>query len=116
MQLIEKEGVRLFRVPVSGGATQPIPIYSPLPLGDTLLSPNAVGRDGRVLLSLNTPDSWFFKAGILDPRSGKLAEIPLNFSGDLIAPGWLDDGRILSSGWALRSTLWCFHPEGKGEQ
>ena len=116
VQLNEKEGVRLFRVPVSGGAAQPIPIYSPLPLGDTLLSPNAVGRDGRVLLSLNTPDSWFFKAGILDPRSGKLAEIPLNFSGDLIAPGWLNDGRILSSGWPLRSTLWCFHPEEKGEQ
>jgi eukaryotic-like serine/threonine-protein kinase len=116
VQLNEKEGVRLFRVPVSGGAAQPIPIHSPLPLGDTLLSPNAVGKDGRVLLSLNTPDSWFFKAGILDPRSAKLTEIQLNFSGDLIAPGWLNDGRILSSGWPLRSTLWRFHPEEKGEQ
>jgi hypothetical protein len=110
VRLREKEGNRLLRVPVSGGAEQPIPFQSALRLSPTPMSPNAIGKDGRVVLSVTTPDSWFYGAGILDPRSGKLERIPMNFSGDLLAPGWQDDGHILSSAWPLRATLWRFRP------
>ncbi len=108
VQLIEKEGIRLMRVPVSGGAGEPIPIQSALRLAPSPISPNAVGKDGRIALSIAPPDSWFFGVGILDPRSGKLERVPINFTGDFIAPGWLADGRILSSAWPLRGALWRF--------
>jgi hypothetical protein len=94
--------------PATGGDERPIPIEGDLPLAPVQLSPNAVGKDGRVLVSVDAPDYW--AAGILDPRSGKLERIPLRFTGDILAPGWLDDGRILSSAWPFRSTLWRFRP------
>ena len=109
VQLTEKAGIRLLRVPVSGGAGEPIPIPSTLPLAPSPISPNAVGKDGRIVLSIAPPDSWFFGVGILDARSGKWERVPVNVTGDFIAPGWLDDGRILSSAWPLRATLWRFH-------
>ena len=114
VQLIEKERVRLLRVPVSGGAEQPIPIETNLPLAPVQLSPNAIGKDGRVLLSVATPD--YYGAGILDPHSGKLERVPLRFTGDLLAPGWLDDGRVLSPGWPFRATLWRFRPAANGRK
>ncbi len=110
VQLDETEGVRLLRVPVSGGVEQPIAFQSALRLTTATMNPNAIAKDGRLVLSVATPDSWFYGAGILDPRSGKLERIPLNFTGDFLSPGWLDDGRILSSAWPLRSALWRFHP------
>lgn len=116
VQLNDPEGVRFFSVPVSGGAEVPIPIQSVLRPSTSLLSANAVGKDGRVVVSLSVPDSWFVGVGILDPRSGRLERIPLQFTGDVIAPGWLNDGRIFSSFWPLRSTLWRFHPVAQGPQ
>ena len=77
---------------------------APSPLG-----PSAIGRDGRVVLSIAMADAWFYGVGILDPRSDKLERIPVNFTGDLLAPGWQDDGRVLASGWPLKISLWRFH-------
>jgi hypothetical protein len=116
VQLNEKEGVRLTRVAVSGGEEeQPIPFQSALKLTTVTISPRAVGKDGRMLLSISTPDSWFYGMGILDPRSGKLDRIPMNFAGDLLAPGWLDDGRVLTSGWPNKSGIWRFTPSSGGK-
>jgi len=116
VQLIEKEGIRLARVAVSGGAEQPIPFQGPLRLAPVPIGPNAIAKDGRVLLSIAQADSWFYGIGILDPRSGKLARVPLNFTGDLLVPAWLGDGRILTSGWPLKATLWRFHPAAGGKE
>ena len=110
VQIVQKEGIRLMRVPVSGGAEQPIPIQSALRLTSVGLSPNAVGNDGRVLVSVAAADSWFYRAAILNPQSGMLDRIPLNFDGDVLAPGWAGDGRIVSSGLPTKATLWRFHP------
>jgi len=74
------------------------------------MNPNAIAKDERLAFSVATPDTWFYGLGILDPRSGKLQKIPTNFTGDLLSPGWLGDGRILASGWPIRSALWRFHP------
>jgi hypothetical protein len=40
----------------------------------------------------------------------------MGFACNLIAPGWLGDGRILSSGWPFKSTLWRFHPVASEKQ
>jgi hypothetical protein len=116
VQRIEKEGIGLVRVAVSGGAEQPIPFQGPLRLASVPIGPKAIGKDGRVVLSIALADSWFYGIGILDPRSGKLGRVPVNFTGDLLAPAWLDDGRILTSGWPLKATLWRFHPAASGRE
>jgi len=116
VQLVEKEGIRLVRVAVSDGAEQPIPFQGPLRLAPVPIGPNAIGKDGRVVLSVAMADSWFYGIGILDPRRGKLGRVPVNFTGDLLAPAWLDDGRILTSGWPLKATLWRFHPAAGGKE
>jgi len=98
------------RAAVSGGAEQPVPFQSVLRLAPVRFSPNAIAKDGRMLLSVAAPDLWFYGAGILDPRTGKVDRIPLNFAGDQLSPGWQEDGRVLSSGWPLKVTLWRFRP------
>ena len=110
VQLFEKEGVRLVRVPASGGTEEPIPLQGALRLAPVNMGPNAIGKDGRALVSIATPDYWFYGAGILDLRNGKLDRIPLNFTGDLLGLGWQSDGRILSTGWPLKARLWRFRP------
>lgn len=116
VQLDEEQGVRLVRVAVSGGSEQPIPFLGNLRLTPNALDPNAIAKDGRVALSVASPDLWFYGAGILDPRSGKVTRIPLNFTGDIMDPGWQDDDHILSSGWPLKVTLWRFRPVAFAKQ
>jgi hypothetical protein len=116
VQVYEKDSVRLLRVAASGGPGEAIPFQSTLRVAPVTLSPSAVAKDGRVALSVAMADAWFYGVGILDPRSGKLERIPVNFTGDLLAPGWQDDGRVLTSGWPLKISLWRFHPSKGGER
>ncbi|HKS97793.1 MAG TPA: protein kinase, partial [Terriglobia bacterium] len=110
VQLREKEGVRLVRVPVSGGGETPISVQGDLRLAPVSIDSSAVDQGGRMLVSLAAPDSWFYRPGSLDLRTGKLERIPLNFSGDVLGIGWQSDGRILSTGWPLKAALWRFRP------
>jgi len=116
VQLREEDGVRLARVPVSGGTEELIPIQSALRLAPVDFGTNAIGKDGRALVSIATPDSWFYGAGVLDLRSGKLDRIPLNFTGDVLGLGWQSDGRVLSTGWPLKAKLWRFRPVAREEK
>lgn len=110
IQLIEKEGVRLVRLPVSGGPEQAISFRGAVRLAPAPIGPSATGRDGRIVLSGFAADSWFYNAAILDPKSGKLEKIPLNFTGDMFGAGWQSDGRIFSTGFPLKATLWRIRP------
>lgn len=116
VQLYAKEGIRLMRVPVSGGVEQPIPFQSALRQAFVFLSPNAIGKDGRVLLTVASADSWFYGPAVLDPQNGKVDRIPLKFAGDVLAPEWLDDGRILAVGRPTKVTLWRFRPAELGRK
>ncbi len=106
----DREGIRLVRIPISGGAGVSIPIQGALRLAPINLTSNAMGKDGRVLFTAASPDSWFYGAGILDPQSGKVSMIPLSFAGDVFAPSWLADGRIISAGLPTKASLWRFRP------
>jgi hypothetical protein len=99
---------------VSGGDEQPVPNHSDLALTPSWLNPGAVARDGGVLLTVDARDSWFYESAILDLRTGKVQKIPLNFTGDVDAAGWLDDGKILASGLPFSATMWRFHRTGSG--
>jgi hypothetical protein len=110
VKLKEKQGIRLMEVPVSGGAEKSIFTQGDLRLSQVNLSPRAVSKDGRVVVTVTALDSWFYGAAVVDLQAHTITRIPLNFSGDVESPGWLDDGRVISSGWPTKSTLWRFQP------
>jgi eukaryotic-like serine/threonine-protein kinase len=116
VQFRDREGIRLMRVPVSGGTGTPIPMQGDLRMAGVELNPDAVGKDGRVLFTFTSPDSWYYGAAILDPHSGKVERVPLNFGGDVFAPGWLADGRVTSAGLPTRVMLWRFRSETPGHK
>ena len=105
-----KEAIRLVKVSVSGAAEQPIPFQTALRPAPIIVTPNAIGKDGRVLLTVTAADSWFYGPALLDSRSGRVDRIPLKFTGDVLAPDWLDDGRILAVGRPIKVTIWRFRP------
>ena len=108
------DGVKLVRFPRVGGAEQPIP----MPSGVRLLhdfSSAAVSSDGRIAIQWAPKDSWFWPSAILDPRSGKILELPVAHEFDMPYPGWGPDGRLVSLALPIRSALWRFSPIA-GEQ
>lgn len=116
VELDEEQEVRLMRVAVSDGREQPISVLGSFRVAFEGLDPNAIAKDGRVALSVASPDLWFNGAAILDPRSGKVERIPLDFTGDIMDPAWQDNDHILSSGWPLKVTLWRFSPVAFAKQ
>jgi hypothetical protein len=46
----------------------------------------------------------------LDPRTGNLSIIPINFDGETQSPVWTKDGKVVSLGTVLGLSLWRFHP------
>ena len=68
----ETDGIRLFRVPWPQGDEQEIRIKpGPFRPVHSELSPNAVNADGRILLRVGTPVSWYWPMAILDQRTGE---------------------------------------------
>ena len=110
VNLNEKAGVRLVRVPISGGPGQDIRVQGDLPIDDVPLGGNGVRKDGKILVGVFPRDSWFFSLAILDPATGKLTRVPLNYTGDLYLSAWGSDGRILAMGRPMRAHLWRFRP------
>jgi hypothetical protein len=108
--LEERTGVRLVRVPVSGGLGHDIRVQSDLPINPLPFGEKAVRKDGKILVGVIPRDSWFFSLTILDPSTGKLTRVPLNYTGDLDFSAWGNDGRILAIGHPMRAQLWRFRP------
>jgi len=69
--------------------------------------------DGRIIHAVDSPDSWFETAALIDPRTGRVDKILTTFSGDVHGPGWTKDGRIIATGLPTHSSLWRFRPAGQ---
>ena len=110
VKLNEQEHVRLERVPLSGGPAQPIQVRSNLPMAPYQLSPGALNKDGKLLVTVAPKDSWFYAAAILDLATGKLTQVPLNYTYDMDEAEWASDGSILATGSPLRAHIWRFRP------
>jgi hypothetical protein len=104
----EATGVKLYRMPISGGAEEPILFVGPHRLAPTPLSAGAVGPDGRIALTVAPSDSWFRSIGVLDPLTATLDRLIVPFDGDVQSPAWGRDGSILAMGVSMRSSLWRF--------
>jgi hypothetical protein len=110
VQLNEKEGVRLVRVPVSGGLDKPIPVTSDLRISTTPIAGNAVGRDGRIVVSVSARDGLSAGPAVLDPSTGRLDRVPVVYEGDVVPSTWGINGSLLGMGVATKSDLWRFRP------
>jgi eukaryotic-like serine/threonine-protein kinase len=104
-------GVELFRRTPDGAET-PILVAGDLLPSALPISGRAAGADGRILLTATPRGGWTSVAALLDPRAGSLSPIPVLFPGDVYAPVWSPDGRVLAVGSGSRSELWLFRVKG----
>jgi hypothetical protein len=112
IQINEKDGPQLAKLPVTGGNPEPIQLdLGRLRLWAKPLSPNAVGMDGRIVHEVDSPDSWFESPAVIDPRTGRVEQVPNRFSGDIHGAGWTKDGRIIATGLPTQASIWRFRPE-----
>jgi len=111
VQVNEPDGVKLHRVPLSGGSELPILFASSLRLVPVPLTGAAVGPDGRVAVTVTSPDTVSRSVALLDPVTAALERIPLVYNGDVQYPAWSHDGSLLAVGVSIRSSLWRFQPQ-----
>jgi hypothetical protein len=110
VNLNERTGVRLFRVPLSGGPEREIRVQSDLQISPLPIGGNGVRKDGKILVGIFPRGTWFFSLTILDPVTSALTKIPLDYTGDLFLSGWAADGRILATSELMRARIWRFRP------
>jgi hypothetical protein len=77
----------------NGGPSRAIPIHSAA-ISEEPLSPNAIGSDGRIAVSVAPPDSWFYEPGVLDPSTGVVTRIRVPQTADYFVVGWGAKGQI----------------------
>lgn len=110
VKLDEAERYRLVRMSPAGGTPEPIAIAGALRLVSRPLMPGAI-RNGRLLLPVATVDSWYWFAGVLDLRTGRITKLELDSPTDFHWVTWASDGSVLGSGMAIQSALWKFTRE-----
>jgi hypothetical protein len=105
-----KEGrTRLMKVTLGGGAEQEIPLG-----GDArpyLGSTGAISNDGKLLIGLQAPDSWFLDPAVIDLATGQATRIVIGAAGDNFSMSWALDGQIMAAVTGLESSLWKFRKE-----
>jgi hypothetical protein len=112
--LVEVTGgpvIRLIIVPLDGGAEREVP-RTGTQQSASMIDPNAIGKDGRILMPLAS-SGWGWPAGVIDPRIGEIRRIPLDYSTDFHGLAWTPDGRIMGLGLDFRARIWKFQIEGK---
>ncbi len=110
VQLNDRSGVHLARMPLSGGADVPIAIPADFRLSSSPIAGNSVARDGRIVVSVLAKNAPFTGPAILDPATGALTMVPVQYEGDIVPSSWGADGSLLGMGVGLKSDLWRFRP------
>jgi hypothetical protein len=103
---------RLVWMDIGGGEPQPFPLHFPHGgrLSTRSLTPDMIFKDGRIMAEIVTPDFFFNHAAIIDPATGTVDEVPVQFEGDVDYPAWTSDGRIVFLGRAVGAAIWRFRP------
>ncbi len=105
--------IRMFHVPLDGGAEREIPLDRSTPVyGEHAgtFSSGSLDARGRLLVSLSPFDSWFNSLGILDTESGRIARVPVDRMSDHHSGVWTGDGSILFTETRMRALVWKFMP------
>ena len=106
----EKGRRELVRMPLGGGQMEALAIPSGYTISDDDLSPAAVDASGRILIEVDSPESWYERVAIVDPVRKTFDVLRTGFSGDVWVPAWESDGRVAALGARLDSTLWRYRP------
>jgi len=110
VSLNEKTGAQLVRVPIAGGADEPVRVRDETRLVLESFAPNAVGPDGRIAVMLAPKDSWFWPAAVLDPKTGQVERLSTGYDVDMSYPGWTSDGHIVTWSTAFSPSIWRLRP------
>ena len=100
---------------MAGTSELSILFVSPLRIAPLPISGAAVGPDGRIAVTITSPDSLFRGVGLLDPVRASIERLPLVFDGDVQSPAWSRDGSLLAVGLSIRSSLWRFQAQAAPE-
>jgi hypothetical protein len=95
---------------LGGGAEREVPRSDALRPA-FMIGPNAIGKDGRIVTPLGA-STWYWPPGAIDPKTGAVTRIPVDFKADYHALGWTPDGQVMGVGLELRSKMWKFHMQG----
>ena len=101
-------GYEFFRMPAAGGEAEKIDVPAGYSLTSLRLSPAAVNRDGRILISVKTLGVYFFQAAIFDPARRTMALVPSPSETVVNEAGWAADGGIDLRITHWSSTLWRY--------
>jgi len=106
----------LVRIPMAGGQAETLAIPPKYTLSEDPLSPAAVDASGRVLVEVDSADSWFERVAMIDPSRKTFEVIRTGFHGDVWMPGWESNGHIAAIGVRLDSSLWKYSPARGGSK
>jgi hypothetical protein len=106
---------RLERRPPEGEAGEPVPLRGDLRLHRQVpFTGAATGPDGRLAVQVTARDDYFNIPAVLDPTSGEVQPIRLDYEGDIAYPTWAGDGRLLAQGRPRQVAVWRFRPQPAG--
>jgi hypothetical protein len=105
--LAEAAGMRLVRMPLAGGATEPIEHRGGSRL-ESLVGPAAIRTDGQIVLPFLMEESWFLGGAVLDPKTGMVRKLPIRYDADLFSLAWNQKNEIVAAGSLMRSSIWRF--------
>lgn len=100
--------IELYRMKVEGGNDEKLAIPDEYRLTVQPLSPAAVDARGRILITVVSSHSFYYRPAILDPANHTLSMIPVTFDGDVATPGWTRDGNIGAAGGRYVGSLWRY--------
>jgi len=107
--------IQLFRMNLSKGSEEQIPIREDVRMGEVPLAANAINKDGKILVTTALDETtWYWQLSIFDPRTGSASHVPTDFAGDLLYAGWTPDGQILATGVNTEGAIWRFRPQPAG--
>ncbi len=102
------EGNQLFRMSADGGEATRVILPAGFNLTPMALSPSAVDRKGRVLLPVNVPDVFFFRAGLFDTATGGMKLIAMPPRVVVGGAGWTPEGDMAAGAVRWSSSLWRY--------
>jgi predicted Ser/Thr protein kinase len=113
VQTRESSRLRLFRLILEGGMQREIKLDNAVPLFSPFLSPGAMDKTGRLLVSLTPTDLWFSQPGIVNTTTGRITRVSSDTSSDYDYATWTTDGHIMVLQTRLRASMWKFRAEPK---
>ena len=111
-----RKGVlRMFRLPAGGGTEEELQVPADYHIANPPLSPAAVDARGRILVSVATAHSFYYRTALIDPANKSFTIVPAAVDGDAAPGGWAPDGKIVFRGARYLMTLWRYQ-RSKGFQ